>query len=68
MARQSGYKQVSLTPEAHRALQQMSYFMSAEIADKVTLSQAILIAQKLMLSNYARIPEIAREIGIEPQG
>lgn len=66
MARQPGYKQVSLTPEAHRALQQMSYFMAASVAEKVTLSQAILIAQKLMHRSDAAIVSCAQEIGIEP--
>lgn len=70
MSRQAGYKQVSLTPEAHRALQRMSYGMAASIADKVTLSQAVLIAEQI----YKRaaeetvdvVPELAQRIGIEP--
>lgn len=66
MARQVGYKQVSLTAEAHRALQQMSYFMAASVAEKVTLSQAILIAQRLMYRNDLAIASCAQEVGIEP--
>lgn len=66
MPRQTGYKQVSLTSEAHRALQQMSYFMAASVAEKVTLSQAILIAHKLMYRNDTAIVSCAQEIGIEP--
>jgi hypothetical protein len=68
MSRQPNYKQVSLTPEAHRALQRMSYGMSAAIAEKVTLSQTILIAERLYnrYSEGEAIPECAREAGIEP--
>lgn len=68
MARQAGYKQVSLTPEAHRALQLMTYGMAAAIADNVTLSQAILIAAKIYErhSEDETVPECAREVGIEP--
>jgi hypothetical protein len=66
MSRQVGYKQVSLTPEAHRALQQMSYLASAEVAERVTLSQTILIAQRLMHHHDLNIATCAREIGIEP--
>lgn len=68
MPRTQGYKQVSLTPEAHRALQRMSYGMAAAIADRVTLSQVVLIAERLYnrSSEGAAIPECAREIGIEP--
>lgn len=64
--RQAGYKQVSLTPEAHRALQQMSYLMAASVAEKVTLSQAVLIAQKVVQRCDAEIPACAQEVGIEP--
>ena len=65
MPRQTGYKQVSLTPEAHRAIQQMSYFMAASVAERVTLSQAILIARKLMYRNDTAIVSCAQEVGIE---
>lgn len=70
MSRQPGYKQVSLTPEAHRALQRMTYGMAASIADKVTLSQAVLIVERLYKrtdeSDDDIVPQLAREIGIEP--
>lgn len=68
MSRQAGYKQVSLTAEAHRALQLMSYGMAAAVAEKVTLSQAVLIAEKLYNrhSEGPAIQECAQEIGIEP--
>jgi hypothetical protein len=66
MARQPGYKQVSITTEAHRALRQMSYFMAASVAEKVTLSQVILIAHKMMYRHDMEIVGIAGEIGIEP--
>jgi hypothetical protein len=69
MARQPGYKQVSLTADAHRALQRMSYGMSASVAERVTLSQVVLIAERI----YNRSSEdtemvitAAGEIGIEP--
>lgn len=65
--RQPGYKQVSLTAEAHRALQRMSYAAAACVAERVTLSQAILIAQKLIeRQDTEAIIAIAGEIGIEP--
>lgn len=68
MSRQPGYKQVSLTAGAHRALQLMSYGMSASVAEKVTLSQAVLIAERLYnrSSEGPTILECAQEIGIEP--
>lgn len=69
MARQPGYKQVSLTADAHRALQRMSYEISASVAERVTLSQAVLIAERI----YSRSSEdsemiitAAGEVGIEP--
>jgi hypothetical protein len=67
MSRQPGYKQISLTAEAHRALQLMSYGMSASVAEKVTLSQVILIAEKLYnrSSEGPAILECAQEIGID---
>jgi hypothetical protein len=68
MARQPNYKQVSLTPEAHRALQRMSYGIAAALANRVTLSQVVLIAEKLYnrSSEGAFVSECAREAGIEP--
>jgi hypothetical protein len=69
MTRQSGYKQVSLTPEAYRALQLMTYGMSASVAEKVTLSQAVRIAEKVYNRSSEEtsiILECAQEIGIEP--
>lgn len=66
MVRQAGYKQVSLTAEAHRALQQMTYVMAAEIAEKVTLSQAVLIAHRMLSINSGQVATLAQELGVEP--
>ncbi len=68
MVRQPGYKQVSITAEAHRALQRMTYGMAATVAEKVTLSQAVLIAEKIYNRNSEgdTVIECAQEIGIEP--
>ena len=67
MARQPNYKQVSLTPQAHRALQQLTYTLSAELADRVTLSQAVLICKQMVLTSMdLEIARCAREVGIEP--
>lgn len=67
MSRQPGYKQVSLTAEAHRALQQMSYITAANIAERVTLSQTILIAQKLLDQQSTKAVIVAASaVGIEP--
>jgi hypothetical protein len=68
MSRQPGYKQVSLTPEAHRALKRMTYGMSAAVAEGITLSQAVLIAERIYNRNSegGAVIECAQEIGIEP--
>lgn len=69
MSRQPGYKQVSLTPEAHRALKRMTYGMSASVAEGITLSQAVLIAERIYnrsSEDTTVIIECAQESGIEP--
>jgi hypothetical protein len=66
--RQPGYKQVSLTPEAHSALKRMTWGMSAALAEGVTLSQAVLIAERIFnrASEGGAVVECAQEVGIEP--
>jgi len=68
MSRQAGYRQVSLTIEAHKALQRMSYGMSAAVAERVTLSQTVLIAERIYGQSDADgiVEDCARQVGIEP--
>lgn len=68
MARQADYKQVSITPEAHRALRQLKWAFSDTVGEDVTLSQAILIAQKIYAQKTGdeTVIECAQSIGIEP--
>jgi hypothetical protein len=65
MARQPGYKQVSLTSEAHYALRRLKWAFSDTLGEDVTLSQAILIAQRLCYDDESLI-KVGMEIGIEP--
>ncbi len=68
MSRQPGYKQVSITVDAHRALTRMKWGMSATVREGVTLSQAVLIAERIYNRNSEgdTVIECAQEIGIEP--
>lgn len=68
MARQPGYKQVSLTTAAYYALKRMTRGMSARIDEGITLSQTLLLAERIYNrhSEGDTVIECAREIGIEP--
>jgi len=66
--RQLGYKQVSLTPEAHQALREMKWAFSDTLGEDVTLSQAVLIAQFCYkrLASDEEVIAAGQHIGIEP--
>lgn len=64
----TGYKQVSLTPEAHRALKQMKWAFSDTVGEEVTLSQVVLISQKIYAqeADDDAVRRCASQVGIEP--
>lgn len=64
MARQPGYRQVSLTPDARDALRQMAYFMSGVIGQRVSLSDAMLIAKQMVFSMDTHIQQCAENAGM----
>jgi len=66
--RRSGYRQVSLTPEAHRALKQLKFAFSDTMGEEVTLSQAVLMAQLCYTRHVddRQAVKIGQEVGIEP--
>jgi hypothetical protein len=68
MSPQPVRKRVRLTPEAHSALKRMTYGMSAAVAQGITLSQAVLIAERIYNRNSEgeAVLECAQETGIEP--
>lgn len=66
--RQPGYKQVSVTPDAHRALKQLKWAFSDTLGQEITLSDVIRILQKLYAQQIDddTLIEVAGQAGIEP--
>lgn len=48
-----GYTAVSLTPEAAEALRRMAIFMSAATGERCTLSETVLLAERVLIDSPA---------------
>lgn len=64
--RKTPYTSVSVTPKAAAALRRLAAFVSGEVAERVSLSDAILVAEKLAFMHDRSIVAAAQEAGIEP--
>lgn len=61
MARRE-YTTVSVTPEGAEALRRLSYMVSATLGQRVTLSDTIRIAEKIVFAHDLSIAEQARGV------
>lgn len=63
---QPEYVSTTITPAGRDALRRMAASMTGHIGQRVSMSDALRIAERLVHAHYTEVPTIAVDLGITP--